>query len=104
MQGRFDDFVRIPTSEFATRPVARAVFGALEVLEELRNGGSVDLGWFDERSGRVGDPVNPSVFMVAVGVAGAVLHMSDQGVLPIHYVEGHKILAAKSFVRFFNHV
>ena len=54
----------------------------------MQDGGAVDLGRLDERSGRVGHPVNASVRVVAIGVAGTVLHMSYQGVLPVDHIEG----------------
>ena len=47
----------------------------------------MDLGGLDERTGGVGDPVNTSMGVIAVGIPGTVLHMSDQGVLPIDHVE-----------------
>ena len=82
-----EEFSRIAAAEFASCAVAGAGFGEGEVLEEFFEGGLVDFCGFDEGAGGVGDAVDASVLVVAEGIAGAVLHVSDEDVVPVAEVE-----------------
>ena len=48
----------------------------------------MNFGRFDQGAGRVGDPINTAMFMVTVGITGVVLHVTNEGILPIHHIEG----------------
>jgi len=83
-----EDFGSVAGAEFAAGAVAGAVFGEGEVFEEGGEGGLVDFGGFDEEAVGVGDAVDAAVFVVAEGIAGAVLHVADEDVVPVDEVEG----------------
>ena len=80
-------FGRRVAAEFAAGTVSGAVFGLLEVLEEFGHGGAVDLGGLQERTLGVGDAVDAAVLVVAVRIAGVMLHVPDQRVVPVEEVE-----------------
>ena len=47
----------------------------------------MDFGGLDEGATWVGDTVDAAVFVVAEGIAGAVLHVADENVVPVAEVE-----------------
>ena len=71
------DFLGIAGTEFASCPIAGAVFGEGEIVEEGEKRCAVNFGGLNERAIRVGDAVDAAVFVVTEGVAGAVLHVAD---------------------------
>ena len=86
LHGR-DDLRGRTTAQLATRAVAGAVLGRLQVLEQLRQAGT---GYFrrrHQRARRVGHPVNAAMVVVALRIAGVVLHVPDEGVVPVEEVQ-----------------
>jgi hypothetical protein len=81
------DLVERAAAEFAAAAVAGAVFREFEVIEESDDGSAVDFCWFEERAGRVGDAVDAAVDVVAERVAGVVLHVTDEDIVPVDQVE-----------------
>ena len=71
------DFLGIAGTEFASCPIAGAVFGEGEIVKEDDERCVVNFGGLDERAVGVGDTVDAAVFVVTEGVAGAVLHVAD---------------------------
>jgi hypothetical protein len=83
----WEDLVERAAAEFPAAAVAGAVFREFEVIEESGDGSAFDLSWLEERAGRVGDAVDAAVDVVAEGVAGIVLHVTDEDIVPVDDVE-----------------
>lgn len=83
-----NDELGVTVTKFAAGAVASAGFGEGEVFEEFGEAGVVDFGGFDEWATWVSDAVDATVFVIAEGVAGAVLHVADEDVVPVAEVEG----------------
>ena len=92
LSGPFFDFsielAEGTTAKFAAGAVAGPGLWEGEVLEEFREGAVVDFGGFDEGAAWVGNAVDTTVFVIAERVAGAVLHVADENVVPVAEVEG----------------
>ena len=83
-----DDFVGIASAQFDPGAMTDTVDRVFEVLEQFLNGLSLDRDFFLERLLRVAYAEDASVLMVAVRVPDVVLHVPDDYVLPVGYVEG----------------
>jgi len=68
--------------------VAAAVFGEGQVCKEFLERGIVDFGGLNEGAAWIGDAVDAAVFVVAERIAGGVLHVADEDVVPVAEVEG----------------
>ena len=84
---RSRNLVGIAAAEFATGAITAAVFGQFQVFQQHLNGCTGNLRGLYQWPTGVGDAIHPAVHMVAVWVAGVVLHMPNQNVLPVDYVE-----------------
>ena len=60
----------------------------LEIFEECGDGGSRYIGGFNQGAGGVGHAIDTAMLVVAIGIAGVVLHVTDDYVLPVRYVKG----------------
>ena len=81
------DFIGLTAAELETGPRAGAIFGQREVGEERVDRCAGDDWRLHERTSGIGDAIDASVDVVAHRVAGAVLHMADEGVMPVGDVE-----------------
>lgn len=82
-----EEFSRVTAADFAAGAIAGAVFGEGEIIEEGFEGSLVDFCGFDEGAGGAGDTVDAAVLVIAEGIAGAVLHVADEDVVPVAEVE-----------------
>ena len=85
---RGQHLVRWMASQFATGAVTKAVFVLLQILQQLLDGSASHFGSLDERTRRIGNAIDTAVIVVAIRVAGAVLHMADERIVPIDQIQG----------------
>ena len=85
---RGKDFAGITAAELTTRAVAGAVFRESEVFEEGGKGCIVNLSRLYEGTIGVGDAINAAVLVITERIAGAVLHVADENVVPVDDEEG----------------
>ena len=84
----FQDLIGIAAPQFTQSAITCTVFGQPQVFQEDGNGSAGHLGRFDQGPGWVSDAIDAPVVVVAVGVPSGMLHVTDQGIVPIDEVEG----------------
>ena len=82
-----EDILRGVVAELQAAAGAGAILGQGQVGEELADGGAGDRGRRHQRAARVSHAVDATVGVVAHRVAGAVLHVADERVVPVREVE-----------------
>ena len=80
---RSHDFGFWSVSQFASDSVAGSPFVLAELFEQFRNGLAVLGRGLDQGSFGVDQPIESTSNVVAIRIALAVLHVSDQGVGPV---------------------
>ena len=75
-------------TEFNSGAVAHTVDRMLEIFEQLGNGFSIDSHWLLQRFFGVNHSVDAAMSVIPVGVADIMLHMTNDDIVPIRYVEG----------------
>ena len=81
MQGYLDD----PEATAAAFPQGRNADGG---WFRSGDGGTVDRHRLDKRAAGVGDAVDAAMHVVAQGIAGIVLHVANEDVVPVDHVQG----------------
>jgi hypothetical protein len=82
-----DDFIRISLAQLNLGPFANLIFRLFEQCEQIGNRCAVNLERLHERPAFVGHAINSAMLMVAIRIADVVLHVADEGVLPVDDVE-----------------
>ena len=84
---RGDDFLRIAAAQFDLRAIPDAILGLLQQVEQPRNRRARNHCRLEERTARVRHPVDATVVVVAGRVPEVVLHVADDGVVPVREVQ-----------------
>ncbi len=74
-------------AELATATVAGAELRKLKIFQERFHGCSGDIRRLHKRTRGISDAVNTTVDVVAKRIAGIVLHVTDEDVLPVNHIE-----------------
>ena len=74
-------------AQFAAAAVAAAVFGEFEVFQQGFHGGSIDFRRLHQIAARIRDAVDAPVDVVAERIAGVVLHVPDEDVVPVDDIQ-----------------
>ena len=85
---RGDHLPRIVPVQLELGPFAHLVLRFLEQLEQRFDGLTVDGRSWEQRPALVGDPVNPPMPVVPVGVPQMMLHVPDDRLVPVGKVNG----------------
>ena len=85
---RRDDGVRVTAAQFDSSPVANPVDRMFEVLQQRLDGLVVNLDRLLQRSPLHGQTDDAAMHVVTVGVTNIVLHVTDDGVVPVGDVQG----------------
>src|ERR1051325_10835990 len=86
--GGSDDILGLARSQLDAGPITDAVLRALQSVEQLFDAGAVDFRSFAEGPAIVGDAVDSAIDAVAIGIAQVVLHVADDGIVPVGKVNG----------------
>ncbi len=74
-------------AQFAARAISETVFVLLQIFEQLLNRRACHLGRFHQRTRRISNSVNTTVIVIAIRIAGAVLHVTDERIVPIDQIQ-----------------
>lgn len=84
---RSDDVLRGVGIEFDFREEAGAIDGAGEIFQQGVDRLPVDRWWLSQVATSVGDSIDPSVLVIAMGIANVMLQVADDGLAPIAKIE-----------------
>ncbi len=84
---RGDHGLRVAAAQFNPRAVAHAVDGMLQVLQQRLDRLAVDLDRLLQRPALHREAKDSAVLVVAVGIANVVLHVTDDGVVPVRNIQ-----------------
>src|SRR5947209_4702733 len=73
--------------QFDASPIANPVFGLLEQIEEFGDRLIGDFGRSKQLALRIGNAIDPAMLAATARVAEVVLHVADDGVVPVEEVD-----------------
>src|SRR5260370_28424792 len=83
-----NDLARIASAKLDPRPIANVVFRLLEQVEEALDRLAGDLDGLEQRPAGIRDAVDAPMSLVPTWIAQVMLHVSDDGILPVEEVDG----------------
>ena len=82
-----DCLFAVAAAQFDLGSVANARFGVFQQVEQLFDWFTGDFGWLRQRPALIGNAIYAAVDPVAARIAEVVLHVADDGIVPIRKVE-----------------
>ena len=83
-----DHFGGVSSAEFDPGAIAHPVLGAFEEFEQFSERLIRDEIWPHRGPALDGDPVDPSMVAIPAGISQVMLHVADDGVVPVEEIEG----------------
>src|SRR5438128_15462 len=85
---RRDNLVRLARAKLDARPIADVVFRLLEQVEESLDRFAGNLDGLEQRPAGISDAVDAAMGLIPTRIAQVMLHVADDGVLPIEEIHG----------------
>jgi hypothetical protein len=74
-------------AQFDLGPLADLIFRLFQQIKQRGHGLAIDLEGLHQRAAFVGEAINPAMLVIAIGIANVVLHVADEGILPVENVQ-----------------
>src|SRR5438552_1458848 len=88
LASRRDNLVGVASAKLDARPVADVVFRLLEQVEEPLDRLAGDLDGLEQRPAGIRDAVDAAMSLVPTWIAQVMLHVADDGILPVEEIHG----------------